>query len=101
MENSSEHQSNHRGYHQSSAPESEQRKWNKSPHSDSDGRPRSESSSPPTMLEVLGEHLYIKVEEMPELSGVEVDVAKITGVLLELGEQQVRILRWAVLWSTW
>ena len=45
------------------------------------------------MLEVLGEHLYIKIEEMPELFRMELDVAKITGVLLELGEQQVRLLK--------
>ena len=48
------------------------------------------------MLEVLGEHLYIKIEEMQELFRVELDVARITGILLELGEQQVRTLKWVV-----
>lgn len=96
MENTSEHPLNHKVYHRASAPESEQRKGKKSPPSDSDSHPCSESSSPPTMLEVLGEHLYIKIEEMQELFRVELDVARITGILLELGEQQVRTLKWVV-----
>ena len=95
MESNLEHQSHAHGkvYHQSSSPGSDQRKTRKSPGSDADScthSDSSESSSPPTMLEVLGEHLYIKIEEMPELFRMELDVAKITGVLLELGEQQVR-----------
>ena len=98
MENNLEHRSHSHSkvYHQTSSPGSDQRKTRKSPGSDADScthSDSSESSSPPTMLEVLGEHLYIKIEEMPELFRMELDVAKITGVLLELGEQQVRLLK--------
>jgi hypothetical protein len=55
----------------------------------------SRESLPPTMLEVLGDHLFCKVQELcPSVvsvrdSNCEVDVAKITGVLLELGEVKV------------
>ncbi|KAK7094514.1 hypothetical protein V1264_006067 [Littorina saxatilis] len=41
------------------------------------------------MLEALGEHLYAKIEEVQEAYHVDLDVAKVTGVLLELGEEQV------------
>ena len=48
-----------------------------------------ELSTPPTKMEVLGEHLYAKIQELQEAGDGELDVAKLTGVLLELGEQKV------------
>lgn len=51
--------------------------------------PVSSSGQPPTTLEVLGDHLYAKIEELSETEPVDFDVAKLTGILLECGEGEV------------
>ncbi|XP_076454735.1 uncharacterized protein LOC143289587 [Babylonia areolata] len=55
----------------------------------SDGLPPADLAEPLPLLEVLGEHLYTKVSELQGTLGVMLDVAKLTGVLLELGDKQV------------
>lgn len=43
----------------------------------------------PSTLEVLGDHLYAKIAYIGESECLVLDVAKLTGILLECGEQEV------------
>lgn len=43
----------------------------------------------PTIIEALGEHLYIKIEHLTQVQSIETDIGKLTGILLETGEKEV------------
>ncbi|KAK7473706.1 hypothetical protein BaRGS_00035033 [Batillaria attramentaria] len=50
----------------------------------------SSACGPPTTLEVLGDHLFAKIEDLNQLEVTDLDVPKLTGILLELGEREVK-----------